>query len=188
LTPESGELLWEFPWKTTYDVNASQPLVIGDNRVFISTGYGTGAAVIELTRTGDRFSVREVWRNIRMKNQFTSSVLHDGYIYGLDEAILACVDAGTGELQWKGGRYGYGQVMLAGGHLIVADRGRPAGARPCHAGRAPGDRPAVPRDRGQDLEPPGHGLRLPAHPEHQRDGRLRPAASVKSLAGPGEIV
>ena len=54
-----------------------------------------------------------------MKNQFTSSVLHDGFIYGLDEAILACVDAATGALKWKGGRYGYGQVMLASGHLIV---------------------------------------------------------------------
>ena len=54
-----------------------------------------------------------------MKNQFTSSVLHEGFIYGLDEAILACIDASTGELKWKGGRYGYGQVMLADGHLIV---------------------------------------------------------------------
>jgi outer membrane protein assembly factor BamB len=119
LTPDGGQVLWEHPWKTPYDVNASQPLVVGDNRLFLSTGYGTGATVLELTRAGDRFSVREVWRNIRMKNQFTSSVLHDGFIYGLDEAILACVDAATGDLKWKGGRYGYGQIMLASGHLIV---------------------------------------------------------------------
>jgi outer membrane protein assembly factor BamB len=46
-------------------------------------------------------------------------VLHDGFIYGLDRSILACIDAATGELKWKGGRYGYGQVMVAGGHLIV---------------------------------------------------------------------
>jgi outer membrane protein assembly factor BamB len=120
VTPDAGELLWEYPWKTMYDVNASQPVVLGDNRVFVSTGYGTGAAVIELTpAAGGRFSVREVWRNIRMKNQFTSSVLHDGFLYGLDEAILACVNAETGDLMWKGGRYGYGQVMLADGHIIV---------------------------------------------------------------------
>jgi outer membrane protein assembly factor BamB len=54
-----------------------------------------------------------------MKNQFTSSVLHEGFIYGLDEAILACLDAATGDVKWKGGRYGYGQIMLASGHLIV---------------------------------------------------------------------
>jgi outer membrane protein assembly factor BamB len=54
-----------------------------------------------------------------MKNKFSSSVYHDGHIYGLDEAILACVDAATGELRWKGGRYGYGQLVLAGNHVIV---------------------------------------------------------------------
>ncbi len=119
LSPADGTRLWSHPWRTQYDVNASQPLVIGDSRVFVSSGYGTGAAVIELARSGAGVTVREVWRNIRMKNQFTSSVVHDGFIYGLDESILACIDAGTGDLKWKGGRYGYGQVLLAGGHLIV---------------------------------------------------------------------
>ena len=119
LTPDAGRMLWEYPWKTQFDINASQPLVVGDNRVFLSTGYGTGAAVIELTAAGDRVTPREIWRNIRMKNQFTSSVLHEGHVYGLDEAILACLDVATGDLKWKGGRYGYGQVLLASGHLIV---------------------------------------------------------------------
>jgi len=127
LTPDRGELLWEYPWRTAFDINAGQPIVIGENRVFLSSGYGAGAAVIEVVEAPRhepapyvaQFSVREIWRNNRMKNQFTSSLLHDGFIYGLDESILACVDAATGELRWKGGRYGYGQVMLASGHLIV---------------------------------------------------------------------
>jgi outer membrane protein assembly factor BamB len=119
IRPDDGRVLWEYPWKTDYDVNAAQPIVIGTNRVLVSSGYGAGAAVVELTPSPDGFSVREVWRNNRMKNQFTSSLLHDGHIYGLDESILACLDAATGEVKWKGGRYGYGQVLLAGDHLIV---------------------------------------------------------------------
>ena len=54
-----------------------------------------------------------------MKNKFTCSVLKDGFVYGLDEGILACIRAETGELRWKGGRYGHGQLLLAGDHLIV---------------------------------------------------------------------
>jgi outer membrane protein assembly factor BamB len=54
-----------------------------------------------------------------MKNKFTSSLLHNGFVYGLDESILACLDVNTGEQKWKGGRYGYGQIMLAGDHIIV---------------------------------------------------------------------
>jgi outer membrane protein assembly factor BamB len=120
LSPETGRLLWEFPWKTQNEVNASQPLVAGPDRVFISSGYGMDAAMLQLTAGADRqLTVHELWRTNRMNNVFTSSVLHDGFIYGLDESILTCLDASTGELKWKGGRYGYGQVMLASGHLIV---------------------------------------------------------------------
>jgi outer membrane protein assembly factor BamB len=119
LAPGDGTLLWEYPFPTYNGINAAQPLVIGNNRIFISASYGAGAALIELSAGVGGFSVREVWRNTRMKNRFASSVLRDGIIYGLDESILAAVDAETGELKWKGGRYGYGQVLLAGNNLIV---------------------------------------------------------------------
>jgi outer membrane protein assembly factor BamB len=119
VSPDGARVFWEFPWPTRSGINAAQPLVIGTNRVFLSAGYGMGALMLEISRDGDRLSAREVWRTNRMKNTFTTSVYHDGFIYGLDEAILACIDAATGELKWKGGRYGHGQVMLASGHLIV---------------------------------------------------------------------
>jgi outer membrane protein assembly factor BamB len=119
LTIDDGTLLWEYPWVTDYDVNASQPIAVAHNRLFVSAGYGHGAIVLQLAVDGDRLSVKPVWQNTRMKNKFSSSVYHDGHIYGLDEAILACVDAATGELRWKGGRYGYGQLVLAGNHVIV---------------------------------------------------------------------
>jgi outer membrane protein assembly factor BamB len=56
-----------------------------------------------------------------MKNKFNSSVLHNGYVYGLDEGILVCLDVNTGERKWKEGRFTYGQVILASGHLIVTN-------------------------------------------------------------------
>jgi outer membrane protein assembly factor BamB len=116
---EDGKLLWEYPWVTQEDINAAQPIVVAANRVYISSGYGHGAAVLELSPQGDAFQTRVIWANTRMKNKFNSAMLLDGYLYGLDEGILACVDAGSGDLKWKGGRYGYGQLLLAGGHLVV---------------------------------------------------------------------
>jgi outer membrane protein assembly factor BamB len=119
LTVEKGELLWDYPWVTEYEINSSQPIVTAPNRFFISAGYGHGAALVEVSKNGDKFAARTVWKNISMKNKFTSSVLHEGHVYGLDEAILACVEVETGKLKWKGGRYGFGQVLLADGHVIV---------------------------------------------------------------------
>lgn len=124
LSPDNGSLLWEHPWSNSSGINCSQPIVIGDNRVFISSGYGKGAAVVELSRADKGFTSRTVWENVSMKNKFNPSVYHDGHVYGLDEGILTCLDVSNGERKWKAGRYGYGQVLLASGHLIVTtDKG-----------------------------------------------------------------
>jgi outer membrane protein assembly factor BamB len=119
LVPESGELLWTYPWPTMQDINASQPVVIGDSGVLLSSGYGHGAALIEVTQQNGNFGARLVWESTRLKNRFSSSVVHDGFIYGLDETILTCLDARTGEVKWKAGRYGHGQFVLASGHLVM---------------------------------------------------------------------
>jgi outer membrane protein assembly factor BamB len=122
LTVDRGTLLWEYPWITFSGINVAQPIPFtheGRNLMFISAGYGHGAAVFELVADGNRFQTKTLWQNQRMNNKFTSSVLHNGNIYGLDESILASVNAVTGEQNWKGGRYGYGQIVLAGDHLIV---------------------------------------------------------------------
>jgi outer membrane protein assembly factor BamB len=119
MTPEDGALLWEYPWQTQFDINSAQPLLLGENRFLISAGYDHGAAVVEVGETDGKLAAREIWKNNRLKARFNSPVLYQGFVYGLDEGILVCLDAATGALKWKGGRYGYGQVLLAGGHLIV---------------------------------------------------------------------
>ena len=116
---EDGKLLWEFPFPAQMDINCSQPVVVDDSRVLVSSAHGPGAALLEITRTGETYAAHALWQNNRMKNKFNSSVLYQGYVYGFDEAILACIDAKTGELKWKGGRYGFGQLLLAGGYLVV---------------------------------------------------------------------
>ena len=124
LTPENGTLLWEYAWDTDNGINVSQPIMVDRNRFFISSGYGKGAALVEVKGSGNKFTASTVWENNNMKNKFNSSVLYNGYVYGLDEGILVCLDVNTGERKWKDGRYGYGQVILAGDHLIVtSDQG-----------------------------------------------------------------
>ena len=119
LDPQSGELLWDYPWVTEYHINAAQPIVTEADRFFISAGYGHGAAVVQVKPDGSKFKASTVWQNAKMKNKFSSSVFYNNHIYGFDESILACINATTGEQTWKGGRYGFGQLILAGSHLIV---------------------------------------------------------------------
>ncbi len=54
-----------------------------------------------------------------MKAKFTNLVAHEGYVYGLDDGVMVCLDPETGERMWKRGRYGHGNILLVGDHLLV---------------------------------------------------------------------
>jgi outer membrane protein assembly factor BamB len=115
-----GALRWTFPWRiTNHELPIAQPVTLGANRFLLSAGYFTGCATFEVNKNGGAFTTRELWRSKSLKNKFTSSVFWQGYLYGLDEDILTCLDAVTGERRWKDGRYGYGQLLLASGHLVI---------------------------------------------------------------------
>ena len=53
------------------------------------------------------------------RNNRGVAVLGDRLYMGTLDAHLVSLDAKTGELLWKGGRYGYGQLLFSNGHLVV---------------------------------------------------------------------
>jgi len=94
---------------------------IGDRRLFLSKGYGIGAAVFEIEKNDvEPWSLREVWRNAGLlKTKFTNVAIHNGHAYGLSDGILECVRVDDGTRRWKAGRYGQGQVLRVGALLLV---------------------------------------------------------------------
>ena len=121
----NGGLHWRYKWPTPYDVNVATPVLVPPDKVFISSAYDTGGALVQVSWEGGKAKVREVWKSKVMKNHFGTSVYYDGYIYGFDNAILKCIDAHTGVEQWKARGYGKGTLIVADGHLIVlSERGK----------------------------------------------------------------
>lgn len=117
---KDGHTLWQFPWgEPLMGRNVAQPVVWNGNRILVSAGYFVGCTALEVSRKGKGFEVSELWKNKNLKNKFSSSIYWQGNIYGLDEEILTCIDAGSGARKWKDGRYGYGQLLLADGHLVI---------------------------------------------------------------------
>jgi outer membrane protein assembly factor BamB len=116
---DQGKQLWRHPWPVQEDINVSQPVVLGPDRVYISSGYGVGGAALEVKKEGGQWSVKPVWKNRKMRCKFSSPVLHEGYLYGLDDGVLVCLDADRGERQWRGERYGHGQLLLTQGLLVI---------------------------------------------------------------------
>jgi outer membrane protein assembly factor BamB len=117
--PQTGALLWEHPFPGEQP-NVAQPLPLPGDRLLLSAGYGVGSKVIALAAgEGGTLAGTLVWETPRLKSKFANLVLHDGFVYGLDDGVLTCLDPATGERRWKGGRYGHGQLLLVGGLLLV---------------------------------------------------------------------
>lgn len=117
--PESGAILWQEEWPGRYP-NVAQPVPVDDRHVLVSSGYGVGAKLFELTRDPEgTWSSRTVWSSRQLKAKFSNFVLKGGDVYGLDDGILVCLDPRTGRRRWKGGRYGHGQMLLVGDLLLV---------------------------------------------------------------------
>ncbi len=115
----SGKELWRFPWPGGHP-HVAMPLIASGTDVIISSGYGTGSGRVRIQRDASgNWTAKAVWRGNRLKAKFTNPVLHRSHVYGLDDGILACLDAETGELKWKDGRYGHGQTLIVGDLLLV---------------------------------------------------------------------
>jgi outer membrane protein assembly factor BamB len=125
--PADGHVLWDFPWTNNQRVHCSQPVphAGAPDQVFLSTDYDKGCTVLAVERLSDgSWACRQKWQSNRMQTRFTTAVVHDGYAYALDGAILACLDLATGKKYRKFGRYEYGQLLLAGDLLLVqAEKG-----------------------------------------------------------------
>lgn len=123
-----GVVLWEHPWANENDDTATcpQPVPVGNDRLFLSKGYGVGCSLILVKRDeAGKFSAQPLWEPAIkkvMKNKFSNSVLRDGFVYGLDDVLLECIELESGNVKWKKRRtpvFGHGQLMLIGDTIVV---------------------------------------------------------------------
>jgi outer membrane protein assembly factor BamB len=124
--PTTGRQVWEHAWrgKSTGDANCSQPMVINANSVMVTKGYGQGSMLLRLIPSKTQancFDTEIAWTNNRaLRTKFTNVVVVDDFAYGLSDGLLQCIDARTGEIQWKAStRFGNGQILGVDRHLLV---------------------------------------------------------------------
>ncbi|MCL5104044.1 MAG: PQQ-binding-like beta-propeller repeat protein [Armatimonadetes bacterium] len=113
----NGALLWSYPWKSGYDINAAQPIVLGNN-VFASSAYGHGCALLDVSGN----QARAVWENKELAARFSSPILYQGNVYGTeDPGNFVCLDPRTGKVNWKQPGFEWGGLIGIDGTALVFD-------------------------------------------------------------------
>jgi hypothetical protein len=113
-----GKLMWRYQQVANDTANIATPLY-QDNRVFYSSDYGTGGALLALRAEGGEVRAQEVYFTRDMQNHHGGIVLVNGYLYGFNNSILTCMEFATGKVMWRHRSVGKGSLMYADGRLYI---------------------------------------------------------------------
>jgi outer membrane protein assembly factor BamB len=125
-----GRELWSYDKVANRTANIATPIV-SDNRVFVSSDYGTGAALLEISPGG----VREVYFTRDMRNHHSTSVLVNDHLYGFSGSILTAMRLKDGVVAWRDRSVGKGSLIYADQRLyLYSENGVVGLAEPTPAG------------------------------------------------------
>jgi outer membrane protein assembly factor BamB len=113
-----GKLMWHYARAANNVANIATP-VFSDNKVFYTSAYDTGGALLGLTAQNGEVKASEIYFTRDMKNHHGGVVLVDGYLYGFNDSILTCLDFATGKMMWRDRSVGKGAVTYAEGNLYI---------------------------------------------------------------------
>jgi len=126
LRASDGKLMWRYETVSNRTANIATP-IFHDNKVFYSSAYGTGCALLGLTAQGGEVKAQEIYFNRDMQNHHGGLVLVNGYLYGFSNAILTCMEFATGKTVWRDRSVGKGTLTYADGHLYLLSEGNVVG-------------------------------------------------------------
>jgi outer membrane protein assembly factor BamB len=113
-----GKLMWRYERVANKVANVATPIFYRD-RVFYTTDYDTGCAVLRLKAENGLVKAEEVYFSHDMMNHHGGVILVNGFLYGFSNAILTCMDFETGKVRWQDRSVGKGSLTYADGNLYL---------------------------------------------------------------------
>lgn len=122
----NGNLLWSHPHKTSYGLNISTPVWdASDGLLFMSSAYGTGSRVIQLTRNGSQTSVSQVWANNRVRIHFGTAARVGDVVYGssgdFGPAFFTAINVKNGQVAWQDRALARASFLYADNKFVILD-------------------------------------------------------------------
>lgn len=122
-----GSVLWKRDWKVRYKI--PMPVVVGEDRIFLSAGYGqyeVGCEMLRLIESEGEINVESEFKHSTeiFGSIHQSPIFYEDYIYGVGlDGQLVCLDL-EGEIVWKSTsahKFGSGPYTIAEGLIYIMD-------------------------------------------------------------------
>jgi outer membrane protein assembly factor BamB len=127
INPQNGNVLWTYsnwscwiPSSSAYDAGESKLLIVG--------GYQAGAAMIQIVKENDNYSVKELFKTVDFGEHTKPPIYHNGYFYAQYSTNerrdgLVCMSK-DGEIKWKTQRapvFDKGSMILVDNLILATD-------------------------------------------------------------------
>jgi outer membrane protein assembly factor BamB len=113
-----GKLMWRYRPVANGTANITTPIFF-DNKVFYTSAYNTGGALLGLTAQNGVVDAKEIYFTREMQNHHGGVVLVNGHLYGFNNSILTCLEFATGKMIWRDRSVGKGALTYADGNLYI---------------------------------------------------------------------
>lgn len=125
MDPSNGKLLWRHPHRTQWGLNISTPVWGPGNLLFVSSAYNGGTRVLQLSQSGGKTTVKELWSSNRMRIHFSNAIRIGDFIYGssgdFGPAPMTAVEVKEGKIAWQDRTFAKASMVLADGKVILLD-------------------------------------------------------------------
>ncbi len=129
---DKGELLW-----TTKDFSPNvivpSPVYVGNNRIFVTAGYGAGSALFEINKNGQSYSVQTLQRykpSEGMASEQQTPLFKDGLVFNIQtkdagktrNQFVACQPDDFKNILWTSSteeRFGLGPYIIADNKFFI---------------------------------------------------------------------
>ncbi|HIE99143.1 MAG TPA: polyvinylalcohol dehydrogenase [Planctomycetes bacterium] len=126
VSADDGAILWTYGAVANTTANIPTPVIL-DDYVFCSSGYGTGSALLHITKDGEDLNANEEYflNAGTLQNHHGGMIRVGDYLYcgnGHNNGMPTCLKIGSGEVVWGGKMRGVGKgsaaVTMVGDHLL----------------------------------------------------------------------
>jgi outer membrane protein assembly factor BamB len=121
----TGKRLWQIRTWKQFNIPMGMPARLGEDRLFVTGGYGIGCFIVALEKTDQRWTASFAMKdNDHCGAHVHSPIFYKGHIYAnshdrysrLEQNGLVCLDE-QGQLKWRSGP----RVMFDNGGLLIAE-------------------------------------------------------------------
>jgi outer membrane protein assembly factor BamB len=118
---DTGALLWEFPFQDEWNENIVTPVATPTG--VIVSGVRQGTRALDVVKSGDSWTVKQVWHTPDVTMYMSSPVLAAGTVYGHSskrKGQFVAINPADGKIRWSTeGRAGASaSIIAAGKHLL----------------------------------------------------------------------